>query len=215
MLSSRRVVRNLTVAALLGLPASLVSQAEQPAAGFAVSVRASGRSLQDLASSAAGAPQFVVGVRRERFALGLGVGFVLARSSDRDEFDGATSEQTLSGTAFQVGPSALLDIWRSADGRVRGQLAGGVAIGRASLTETDEFRDPGGVQRSESEVSGTLLSFHAGLGAEHFLHPHFALGLEAGVQGTFALGVEEAGVTNRMSFGATGTYGALRAMVVF
>ncbi|MBI4419662.1 MAG: hypothetical protein HY560_02455 [Gemmatimonadetes bacterium] len=204
----------LTGLPLLTLPSAGAAQAEAPAVGFAVWVRAPGRSIQDLAGSAVGAPQFAIGVRRDRVALGVGVGLSLVRSSDEDSFAGSTTEQRIDVTAFQLGPSGLLDIWRSVDGRVRGQLAGGFALGRVSVTETDVFSDPSGTQRTVTKTSGTLLGFHAALGGEYFLHPHFALGVEAGFQGNFTLGLQEKGTNQSFSVGANGAYGALRAMIV-
>lgn len=201
---------------LAGLPAA-TAQAEPPAVGFAVWVRAPRTSLQDLASTAAGAPQFAFGFRRERLALGLGIGLTVARSSDKQSFPtGERSERRLSGTAFQVGPAGLLDVWRSADGQVRGQIAAGLTIGRFSATDSDEFRDASGALTiSESKTTGTLIGFHAAVGGEHYLHPHFALGVEAGFQGVVTLSVKESGTSARRGLGASGAYGALRVMVVW
>jgi len=99
---------------------------------------------------------------------------------------------------------------------VRGQIAAGLTIGRFSATDTDEFRDAGGtLTTSESKTTGTLMGFHVALGGEHYLHPHFALGMEAGIQGVVTLGVKETGTSGRRSLGANGAYGALRAMVVW
>lgn len=64
----------------------MIAQTTPPATGFALSVRGTGGAIQDLAASAAGAPQFTIGYRGERYSLGVGVGFITARASDKDEF---------------------------------------------------------------------------------------------------------------------------------
>lgn len=190
------------------------AQTEAPATGWALWVRAPGRSVQDLVSSAVGAPQFTVGFRRPRLTLGLGVGFSTVRSSDKDSFD--DTEDRISATAFQAGPSGFMDIWHSTDQRVRGQIAAGIVLGRLSATETDQFRDFNGVlQTTTTKTTGTLIGFHAALAGEYFLHPHFALGVEGGFQGTFAVSIEEQGANETVGVGANGAYGALRAMIVF
>jgi hypothetical protein len=201
---------------LPAVPALGSAQAEEPATGFALWVRAPGRSLLDLASSAAGSPQFGVGFRRERLTLGLGFGLSIVRTTDRNQIDPQTSnEEKVKATAFQVGPQGSLDIWRSTDGRVRGQIKAGIAAGRFSLTDTTAFRDPFGSSGSRTQTRGTLVGVHVALGGEHFLHPHFALGIEAGLQGTFTLGVKRTGTGRTLGVGASGAYGALRAMLVF
>ncbi len=90
-------------------------------------------------------------------------------------------------------------------------------MGRVSLTDQNQFIDfAGALQTDVTKTTGTLLGVQAGLGGEHFLHPHFGLGVEAGFRLTFALGIEEEGTpTQRVGLGANGSYGALRAIVVF
>ena len=219
MTRSRPVLAYLSVFLLGSTPGSVSAQVDEPARGLALWVRVSGGSVQDLASSAVGGPRFAVGFRRDRLVLGLGLGLSTARSTDKQQFDPQTSsEDKTNAIAFQVGPSALLDVWRSADGRVRGQIAAGVAVGRISVTETSEFRDPSGTFLSKTETSATLVGLHVALGGEHYLHPHFALGVEGGFQGTFALNAEEeimGGTGSKLSLGASGAYGALRVMLVF
>ena len=216
MTRSVTVIAYLSCSFLLTVPGLGSAQAEEPATGFALWVRAPGRSLLDLASSAAGGPQFGVGFRRERLTLGLGFGLSIVRTTDKNQFDPQTSdEQKVSATAFQVGPQGSLDIWRSTDGRVRGQIRAGIAVGRFSLTDTTAFRNPFGTSGSRAETRGTLVGVHVALGGEHFLHPHFALGVEAGLQGTFTLDVKRRGTGRTLGVGASGAYGALRAMLVF
>lgn len=216
MKRSVRAIFYLSCSFLLTAPSLSSAQAEGPAMGFALWVRAPGRSLLDLASSVAGGPQFGVGFRRERLTLGMGFGFSVVRTSDKNQIDPQTSdEQKVNATAYQVGPQGSLDIWRSADGRVRGQIRAGISVGRFSLTDTTAFRDPFGTSGSRTETRGTLVGAHLALGGEHFLHPHFALGIEGGLQGTFTLGVKRTGTGRTLGLGASGAYGALRAMLVF
>ncbi|MGH7672194.1 MAG: hypothetical protein ACREMC_04795 [Gemmatimonadales bacterium] len=219
MTRSRLLVASLAAALLAIAPRAVVAQADEPATGFAVWARVSDGSVQDLANSAVGGPRFAIGFRRDRLTLGLGLGLSKVRSTEKQVFDPQTSsEDKTTATAFQLGPSALFEVWRSADGRARGQIAAGLAVGRVSVTETSVFRDASGTSTSRTETSGTLVGVHIALGGEHFLHPHFALGLEGGFQTTFAFDVEEkvtGGTGSTLSLGATGAYGALRAMVVF
>lgn len=193
----------------------MIAQTTPPGTGFALSVRGTGGAIQDLAASAAGAPQFTIGYRGERYSVGVGVGFITARASDKDEFTGGSSEEKTTATAFQLGPAVRMELWRSPDRRTLGNLAAGLSIGRLSLTDEDTFSDQSGTQTTKTESSGTLVSFHAALGGDHFLSSHFALGLEAGLQGTIAFGIEEEGNGQRLGASASGAYGGLRITLVF
>ncbi len=203
-------------------PHIAAAQEEQPATGFALWIRAPGGSVPDLFASAAGAPQFSVGYSGERFGLGVGLGLVLARSTDKSSFMATESKSTVKATLFQIGPSGWLDIWQSLDGRTRGNVAATVSVGRLSVSDKDEFTSAPGAAPTITETSstGTLLGVRVGIGGDHFLHPHFALGLEAGLQGMMALGIEEdqqppGGSIERVGLGANGTYATLRAKIVF
>jgi hypothetical protein len=175
-------------------------------------IRVPGGTLEGLTASAVGAPQFTLGRRSARMSVGLGIGLTRARAGTSDP----TSEESLSATSFQVGPALLLDVWRSPDGRTIGNVALGAAIGRLSATDEDTFRDPftGQVTTTRTETTATLLGFHVGIGGEHFLSPHFAVGLEGGFQGTFAANVKEQGTQDKASLNAQGAYGALRLRIV-
>lgn len=215
-----------TPSTVLALPALLVAsiagpargQEGGPARGFSFWVYSGGFSLQELATSSAGVPQFAVGVQRGGHRLGVGLGVVRLSTTDKNVFGPqSSSEQTLSATMFQVGPEAVFDIWRSADSRTRGNLGFGASVGRISLRDRTVDQDPTlGVTVTETRSSGTLAGFHFALGADHYLNPHFALGAEAGLRGAFGLGVKERGnPNNEQRAGAAGTYAALRATVVF
>ena len=74
-----------------------------------------------------------------------------------------------------------------------------------------------GSHDSETRGSGTLLGFNLEVGGDHYLSPNFALGLEAGADGTYALGVHSKdNPTNyKQGFASSLLYGALRATIVF
>ena len=201
-------------------PHIAAAQEEQPATGFAVWIRAAGGTVPDLFASVAGAPQFAVGYSGERFGLGVGLGLFVARSTDKSSFMATESKSTESATLFQIGPSGWLDIWQSLDGRTRGNLAATVSVGRLSVSDKDEFTSAPGVAPTinETSSSGTLLGLRVGIGGDHFLHPHFALGLEAGLQGMLAFGIEEDPLPpggSRIGLAANGTYATMRAKIVF
>ena len=115
---------------------------------------------------------------------------------------------------WQIGPEILKDVWRSADGRTRANLTGGLAYGRVSITEklTDNFG--GSTTTSETSSSGSVITVRAGIGGEHWLDRHFALGFEAGLRYSSAFDVKEEGTTSTFGLGVAGTYAALRAQVV-
>jgi hypothetical protein len=194
----------------------LAAQSQEPASGFSLWVHSPVGFLQN-AFSSIGAPQFNVGFRRNNHGLGLGLGFTVLHSKEENFFDGQLENKaTFGATLFQIGPSGWVDVWHSPDGRAHGKVVGGVSIGRLSGTDKNEFRSfNGGFETNESSVSATLLGFHLGVGGEHFLHPHFALGVEGGFQGNFAFNIKEEVSDDNVGLWAIGIYGALRAMIVF
>jgi len=203
---------------LLASPLTATLHAQGASArGATIWIRSGGGSATELVGSVFAAPQFVIGERGDRFAFGVGLGFTRASENDEDEWGiGSRSEEKLTATLFQAGPEFLLDMWRSSDGRTRGNIGGGVSVGRVSIVEESMDTYSGQTQRSESRSSGTLVTVRLGVGGDHFLDRHFALGLEAGVRATVALDIQEKGVPgNRIGFSAAGTYAALRAQVVF
>ena len=198
-------------------PQAAAQSDDQIATGLAVWVRAPGGAIQDLFSSASGAPQFAIGYRGNRYGLGFGVGFTAARVSDEDSFTNSSSKQESKLTTFQLGPSGWLDIWHSEDDRTRAHVASTVSIGRFSVSEKDEFSFVGQpTEVNESKTSGTVIGIRVGLGGELFLHEHFALGFEVGFQGIFVRDIEDDVSSNQsVSLGANGAYSALRLMLVF
>ncbi len=176
-----------------------------------------GSSVQDLVASATGLPRFAIGVQRSRIRYGLGLGILRASVSQTDSPGGGTSSKDeTSATLVQLGPTVILEIWRSTDARTRGNFSGGVSVGRVSASDRSEFTDPSGTTVTESKATGTLLGLHAALGGDYFLSPNFALGAEAGVQGSFGVDLKAEGTTGE-SFGlsAAGTYAAVRVTLVF
>lgn len=194
------------------VPAQVTAQAGEPATGFALSARLAQSSLQELAASAGGAPEFTIGHRGDRFSLGLGVGFSNLRVTDRDEFGGNVSESKTTATLFQVGPDVLIQVWESPNQRTQGNLALGASIGRLSAKDEDSFTGSG---TTESTAKGTLYGVRAGLGGDHFIDDNFAIGVEGGFKATFASDIEEEGVSGQtIGVAAGGAYAALRLTVV-
>ncbi len=132
--------------------------------------------------------------------MGAALGLMMVRGSD--DFS------TVSGTVFQIGPAGWIDFWESPDGMTRGNVALGVTFGKLTLTSEDDF---GG----KDEADGTLVNFNVGVGGDHFLSPHFSIGMEGGFQGAFALDLKEEGFDEELGLSASGLYGLLRTMIVF
>lgn len=198
------------VAVAIG-PAGATAQEDGPATGFSIWARVAQSSVQELAASASGSPEFTIGRRGEKVSLGLAMGLVTLRVTDRDDFGTGVSESKTTATLFQLGPDVLIRMWESADRQTLGSIALGATIGRLSAKDEDSFT---GSPTSESKVSGTLFGFRAGVGGDHYFGRHFALGVEAGLQATFATGVEEEGSTQTIGVGAGGAYGAFRITLV-
>lgn len=198
----------------------LAAQDNRPARGLSFWMTAPAGTLPDLASSAAGAPRFTIGARKDRWRYGLGIGITHLESVETTDFGGgATDKNTSSASAWQIGPDIVRDIWVSPDGRTRGTLGAGASYGRFSMTDRFESVFPGGSNVSETRTSGDLIGGRIALGGDHFFHPHFALGGEAGFTGTFGLDLKEEGPVGapRTTRGLTaaGSYASLRVLVVF
>ena len=219
----------LVMASLALMTPAAHAQNEAPASGFAFWIRVPGTSGQEFTSSSLANPRFAVGFRTGRLQLGVGVGHTMLRLADRDSFEfttpggtivSGTTEDETRATLYQIGPTVLLDIWRSGDQRTRANIAAGLSIGRLSVTDRNEFVDfPSGVVMSdEQKTTGSLLGFHIAFGGDYFLHRNFALGAEAGYQGVALRNIKEDVVpppSDRFTVGANGTYVALRVTLVF
>jgi hypothetical protein len=199
----------------------IAAPAEQPMKGHAsgLMVQARVQSQSSLLSLAGGGTGFLVGYQGPSYALGLGLG--LARVG----LD--SGGQSASVTLFQVAPTAIIDVWHSADGRARANLIGSVGYARASLdatvTTTDCSTNQAGVETctnstQDGSASATLIPVMLGFGGDYFLSRNFALGAEFGVQALFLASANvDSGSTSR-SVDAGGNaqfgYGALRATFV-
>lgn len=170
--------------------------------------------------SLGGGSGFLLGYQGQSYALGLGLG--LNRVGVSAGTDGSGSV-----TLFQLMPTALVDVWRSRDGRARANLIGGIGYGRGSLsgttTSTSCVADGLGNQTcsTRNEDVGASISFvpvMVGFGGDYFLGRNFALGAEMGLQAAFTVGLDtnESGVSRSVdgSGNLQMAYGALRATFV-
>jgi hypothetical protein len=130
-------------------------------------------------------------------------------------------------TLFQLMPTALIDVWRSADGRARANLIGGVGYGRGSVSVTNSgqvcnFDNLGNEvctpRDDEQTVSAGFVPVMIGFGGDYFLGRNFALGAEVGLQAAFTTGIDSK--SNNLSQSVEGSanlqiaYGAVRATFV-
>jgi len=72
--------------------------------------------------SVGGGPSFVLGYQGPSFAVGLGLGL------NRIGVSSAPDNVSASLTMFQIMPTAIVDVWHSADGRAHANLVGGVVV---------------------------------------------------------------------------------------
>lgn len=195
--------------------------AEQSSDGHAsgLMVQARIQSQSSLLSLAGGGTGFLVGYQGPSYSLGLGFGLARVGVSSGD--------QTASVTLFQVAPTAIIDVWHSADGRARANLIGSVGYARASVdatvTTTNCTANSTGGQActnssGDNSVSATLIPVMLGFGGDYFLSRNFALGAEFGVQAMFLAGASANSGSDSQDVGAGGNaqfaYGALRATFV-
>ncbi len=186
------------------------------ATGLLVQARVQGQSSL---LSVAGGPGFLLGYQGPSYAVGLGLGLTRIGVN--------ASGQSATLTLFQVAPTALIDVWRSADGRARANLIGSVGYARASLAATTAATDcvatPAGGQTctssaQDASASATLIPVMLGFGGDYYLSRNFALGAEFGLQALFLAGVNSNSGTSSKSIDAGGNaqfaYGALRASFV-
>ncbi len=171
--------------------------------------------------SLGGGPSFVLGYQGPSYALGLGLGLNrIGVSTGTDDVSGSLM-------LFQIMPTAIIDVWHSADGRARANVIGGVGYGRASLSgsATTEACSTDGLgnetcSRSPEEVSASagFVPVMLGFGGDYFLSRNFALGVEVGLQGAFVTSIDTKSNGASQSVDASGNlqlaYGALRATFV-
>jgi hypothetical protein len=217
----------LGVALGLGLVtfAGLASAQERVAAAPVADGHASGLMLQARMQTqgsllSIGGSGFVFGYQGPSYAVGLGLGLTRVGFSTDEDVSG-------SGLLFQIQPTALIDVWKSSDGRARANVIAGVGYGRASLTAKapNENCTIDGLGNQvctttfeENTASAGFVPVMVGFGGDYFLSRNFALGAEVGLQAAFTTGLEakQGAVTN--SIDASGNmqlaYGAVRATFV-
>ncbi|HYP76169.1 MAG TPA: hypothetical protein VER12_09450 [Polyangiaceae bacterium] len=178
-------------------------------------VQARVQSQSGLLSLAGGGTGFLVGYQGSAFSLGLGLG--LSRIGVNSGGESAAL------TLFQVAPAAIIDVWRSKDGRARANVVASAGIARASLdaTVTSSECDESGACRNSTKdgsASAILIPVSLGFGGDYFLSRNFALGAEFGLQALFLASASTSSAGNSASVDAGGNaqfaYGALRATFV-
>ncbi len=186
----KRYVRNLafgiSVAAGSLYGRDALADSDFKPSGLQIQARMGG----DIVTQTATSPGFTLAHRNDNLALGVGLGF--------RAFSGKVEDEKVSGNMFQLNPIIYYDIGRSEDGLARMNLVGSIGYGRGSI---DADGDDGTV---------TFLPVLAGLGGDYFLHPNFALGVEAGINIIFLTGVEADGEKVDASFSTQLLYGLVR-----
>jgi hypothetical protein len=176
---------------------------EGVAAGFVVQPRIETQS--SLLGGVLGSPGFLLGFRTGNVTVGIGGNFT--RTDVSAMATGATTRDELSLTTFQVMPSVAYDVWHSADGRARFDVAGAVGYGHASVNVSS-----GGT--SSTDLSIGYIPFRLGVGADYFLSRNFALGGEAGFQSKILTSASEMGMNQDIAVSDSAGYGAIRLTFV-
>jgi len=193
---------------------------EQPSQGHASGLMVQARvQAQSSLLSAAGGPGFLLGFQGPSYAVGLGLGLTRIGVN--------SGGQSGSLTLIQVAPTAIIDVWHSADGRARANVIASVGYARASLTATVTTskcvtNTAGGETCTNSpqddSANATLIPVMVGFGGDYFLSRNFAFGAEFGLQGLFLAGANTEAGSSSKSVDAGGNaqfaYGALRATFV-
>ena len=214
----RSITRSIRLScAVLGvatLPAAVRAEeaGSRPASGFVFQARMP--TLGSLTGSLFGTPGFLVGRRSGGLTIGAGLGLSRLVVEVGDE------ETSL--TVWQVQPMLQYDVWTSSDGLTSLDLVGGVGYGRASVEATETAvqcgAGSGGSSCNEEHdqitAHGTVIPIRAGLGGNHFLSRHFALGLEAGWEMLMLSDLEAEGEEIDGSFSSHLFYGLIRATIV-
>jgi hypothetical protein len=203
----------LGVALALLLVPSVRAQ-DAPATGFSIWTRILETNSVDLLGAALGgstssstSPTFVVGYQSNGFALGLAAGYSRLSLTDKS----SSTEDKVTGTIWQIGPSALIHFWQAPGGMTRANVVVEVTFGQASAS--NKFTSGG--TTTEQKASGDVFGGRLGVGGDHFFGGHFAVGAEVGLEGTMLSGLQADGSTDSIDASSYGAYGALRATVVF
>ncbi len=220
-----RVCMALIVSCVL-FPAMASATDEATPRGFFVQVNMPVTSISSLVSSAAGVPQFSLGIRRGHAAYGLGLGLSRTGFNTETSGGGYTSKTEMNALLFQVAPTAWIDFWRSADEQTVGNVALAFQYGRISGKTKDSFSAPSSSSSSEDKLTGNLFGFVVGVGGDHRVASNFAVGLEAGAQGVFGTDIKPGntgagsgggggGGGTKYGFSSSILYGAFRASITF
>jgi hypothetical protein len=151
-----------------------------------------------------GTPGFLIGYRGGNVTVGLGGSFTRAAVSATAM--GATAPDKLSLTLFQLMPSLAYDLWRSADGRTRFDLAAAAGYGHATVS-TSSGTDT-------NEITVGFVPFRVGAGADYFLGRNFALGGEVGFQSRILTSAQVSGMNQDISVSDSAGYGAIRLTLI-
>lgn len=206
-------------------PAELVEPPASADGSHATGFMVQGRLQTQSSLISLAAPGFMIGYQAQGFALGVQLGLTRVGISATPEGQGETSA---SATLYQIEPTAMFDIWRSADGRARANLVAGVGFGRASVTAKgttqDCVFDPNtGVETcsnsaEEQSFGASFIPLQLGIGGDYYLSRNFALGLEGGFQGLFVTGVDSESNGAQADIAASANmqlaYGVIRATLV-
>ncbi|MEI9953077.1 MAG: hypothetical protein WDO74_29875 [Pseudomonadota bacterium] len=197
-------------------PASTERASPGHASGLLVQARVQGQSSL---LSVAGGPGFLLGYQGPSYALGVGLGLTRIGVN--------SGGQSASVTLFQVAPTAIIDVWHSADGRARANVIASAGFARASLDGTATStkctaNSTGGESCTNSSqdesVNATLIPVMLGFGGDYFLSRNFALGAEFGLQALFLASANSNSGSSSQSVDVGGNaqfaYGALRATFV-
>ncbi|HWA71863.1 MAG TPA: hypothetical protein VG937_06010 [Polyangiaceae bacterium] len=216
---------------LLGVSLPAIASAQTSATGatngdgsHATGLLVQGRLQTQSSLLSLGGPGFMVGYQAQPFAVGLQLGLTRVGLSATPEGEGETSASVM---LYQLVPTAMFDVWRSADGRARANLIGGVGFGRASIsakgTSQECTIDGTGNEvctntPNEQKFGASFVPVMLGLGGDYYLSRNFALGLEGGFQGVFVTGVDSENNGAQADIAASANmqlaYGVLRATLV-
>jgi hypothetical protein len=164
-------------------------------------------------------PGFLVGYQMQSLAVGLGVGATRLAYS--------TKTADASAVLVEVMPTAVVDVWRSADGRARANLVGGIGYAHASVASTTQTQTcvPSATgamvcteSSAEDSAGATLIPFMIGFGGDYYISRNFALGAEVGLSAAILAGANTTSQGTSTSQDLAGNmqlaYGAIRASFV-
>lgn len=152
---------------------------------------------------------FLVGYRGPSYGLGLGLGMLRLGAN-------IEGDKTSASLVFAM-PTAIVDVWESADGRARANVIGGLGYGQGTVKSQYESCDVD-CETVEAKQKASLIPLMLGLGGDYFLSRNFALGAEAGFQGALVFGIKSVNDGDSTKFDGGGNlqlaYGVIRATFV-